>query len=49
MVPDHFTAHCEMTYAVISLQFAVIDLQIAVNHVQQSIELITTSKIVEQH
>ena len=49
MVPDHFTADCEMTFTVISLQFAVIDLQIAVNNIQQSIELITTSKIVEQH
>ena len=38
-----------LQFAVIDLQFAVIDLQIAVNHIQQSIELITTSKIVEQH
>ena len=30
LVPDHFTAHCEMTFAVISLQFAVISLQFAV-------------------
>ena len=34
MVPDHFTAHCEMTFAVISLQFAVIDLQFAVISLQ---------------
>ena len=30
LVPDHFTAHCEMTFALISLQFAVISLQFAV-------------------
>ena len=34
MVPDRFTAHCEMTFAVIGLQFAVIDLQFAVISLQ---------------
>ena len=38
-----------LQFAVIDLQFAVIDLQIAVNNKQQSIELITTSKIVEKY
>ena len=27
LVDNHFTAHCEMIFAVINLQFAVIDLQ----------------------
>ena len=29
-VDNHFTAHCEMIFAVIDLQFAVINLQFAV-------------------
>ena len=30
LVDNHFTAHCEMIFAVINLQFAVMDLQFAV-------------------
>ena len=33
-VDNHFTAHCEMIFAVIILQFAVIDLQFVVINLQ---------------
>ena len=34
LVDNHFTAHCEMIFAVINLQFAVISLQFAVIDLQ---------------
>ena len=34
LVDNHFTAHCEMIFAVINLQFAVINLQFAMISIQ---------------